>query len=98
MLEHQKVFACVRASESLAKKQAHEQKSYAQVSKYRMARLIEDNPDSEPIDRRITLLERANLDSDIEDNKQLLSLAEFTKLITDQPDKLLKEVYELIRQ
>jgi len=49
-------------------------------------------------DRRITLLERADLDSDTDDDEQIYSSAEFAKSIADQPDEFLQELRELIRQ
>ncbi len=48
--------------------------------------------------RRITLLERADLDSDSNDDEQLLSDAEYTKMITDDPKEFLKEIRELVKQ
>ena len=47
---------------------------------------------------RMSLLERADLDSDSNDNEQLLSDAEYTRLITDEPKEFLREIRELIKQ
>jgi hypothetical protein len=44
-------------------------------------------------DRRYTLLEQADLDSDLNDNnKKLLSLTEYEQMVIDKPKQFLKEV------
>ena len=42
--------------------------------------------------RRITLLERADLDPDSEGDEQLLSSDEYIQMITDQPKEFLQEI------
>ena len=49
-------------------------------------------------DWRYTLLEQADLDSDSNDNKKLLSLTKYKQMVTDKPKQFLKEVWELIKQ
>jgi Zinc knuckle. len=50
--------------------------------------------------RRITLLERADLDSDDDEDEQehLLSSAEYDKMIKENPKQFLQEIRELIQQ
>ena len=49
-------------------------------------------------DQRYTLLERADLDSDLNNNKNLLSLTKYKQMVIDKPKQFLKEVQELIKQ
>ena len=49
-------------------------------------------------DWRYTLLEQADLDSDLNDNKKLLSLTKYKQMVIDKPKQFLKEVWELIKQ
>jgi hypothetical protein len=43
-------------------------------------------------DWRYTLLERADLDSDSNDDKKLLSLTKYKQIVIDKPKQFLKEV------
>jgi hypothetical protein len=49
-------------------------------------------------DRRYTLLERADLDSDTNDDEHLLSSGEYEQMIANKPEQFLREVRELIKQ
>ncbi len=49
-------------------------------------------------DWRYTLLEQADLDSDLNNDKKLLSLTKYKQMVTDKPKQFLKEVWELIKQ
>jgi len=49
-------------------------------------------------DRRYTLLERADLDSDTHDDEHLLSSGEYDQMVKDKPQEFLKEIRELIKQ
>ena len=47
--------------------------------------------------RRKTLLEQADLDTDSNEDEQLLSSNEYSQRITDEPSEFLRELRELIK-
>jgi Zinc knuckle len=49
-------------------------------------------------DRRFTLLERADLDSDSNGDEDLLGSAEYKHMVQEEPEQFLKEIRELIKQ
>jgi hypothetical protein len=53
---------------------------------------------TEPAQRRVTLLMRADLDDDEPTEESLLSTTEYEHMIHEQPDEFLQEIRELVRQ
>jgi hypothetical protein len=53
---------------------------------------------TDQIPRRMTLLERADLDSDSNDDEQLLSREEYIQIMKDEPERFLKEIRQLMNQ
>jgi len=57
-----------------------------------------DGSTDQPQNRRMTLLERADLIPESDDDEQLLSRAEYIQMMKDIPERFLKEIRQLIKQ
>ena len=57
-----------------------------------------DGSTDQPPNRRMTLLERADLTPELDDDEQLLSRAEYIQIIKDELERFLKEIRQLIKQ
>ena len=57
-----------------------------------------DGSTDQPQSRRRTLLERADLAADSDDDEQMLSREEYIQLMKDEPERFLKEIRQLMNQ
>ena len=57
-----------------------------------------DGSTDQPPNRCITLLKRADLTPESDDDEQLLSRAEYIQMMKDEPERFLKEIRQLIKQ
>ena len=56
-----------------------------------------DGSTDQPPNRRMTLLERADLNPESDDDEQLLSRAEYIQMMKDEPERFLREIRQLIK-